>query len=148
MIDRNSVAVICTEPNNGYYVMVFTDKGTLVRSQCNLGDMYEGLVHTVSDLLLHYANSITPMPDLKELTPESQTEMDNYVDVLYDVCTAFMKSVQNRMCIESSARQFEAVGLDKGLADMLAYEIHKRSGKPDSEEDEEEDDDNSDIDID
>lgn len=148
MIDRNSVAVICTEPNNGYYAMVFTDKGTLMRSQCNIGDMYEGLVHTVSDLLLHYANSITPMPDVKELTPESQAEMDNYVGGLYDVFTAFMKSVQNQICIESSARQFEAVGLDKSLADMLAHEIHKRSGNPDSEEDEDEDDDNSDTDVD
>ena len=148
MIDRNSVAVICTEPNNGYYAMVFTDKGTLMRSQCNIGDMYEGLVHTVSDLLLHNANSITPMPDVKELIPESQAEMDNYVDGLYDVFTAFMKSVQNQICIESSARQFEAVGLDKSLADMLAHEIHKRSGNPDSEEDEDEDDDNSDTDVD
>lgn len=147
MIDGSSITVICTEPNNGYYTMVFTDEGTLMRSQCSISDMYEGLVHTVSDLLLHCVDSITPMPKVKEVTPEAEAEVDKYVNGLHEAFTDFMKSVQRQMCIDSTAHQLEATGLDKVFADMLAQGIHEFPGKFTPANDKE-DDDNANVNTD
>lgn len=146
MIDGSSITVICTEPNNGYYTMVFTDKGTLMRSQCSIGDMYEGLVHTVSNLLLHCVDNITPMPKVKEITPEAEAAVDRYVEGLQEALIGFMKSVQHQMCIDSTAHQLEATGLDKVFADMLAHGIHEFPGKFTPANDKEDDDD-ANIDI-
>lgn len=146
MIEGSSVTVICTEPNNGYYAMVFTDKGTLMRSQCSIGDMYDGLVRTVSNLLLHCVNNITPMPKVKEITPKAKVEVDRYVEVLQAALIDFIESVQHQMCIDSTAHQLEADGLDKVFADMLAQGIHEFPGKF-TPADDKEDDDDANIDI-
>ena len=145
--DCGHITVMCDRPNNGYYAMVFTDSGTLMRSQCSTGDIYEGLVHSVSDVLMHCVEQMRPQPKVTEITEEAKADIDKYVDAMHTAFTSFMKAVQKQMCIDCTARQLKAEGLDSVFADMLAEGIHTFPGKF-TPADNKEEDDNADVDTD
>ena len=127
-MDTPNITLICDQPNNGYLAMVFTDKGIIISSKCKQGNAYDGLVHAVSDLLVDMSEKLKSKPELNDDTMKEGGAVDEYIDALQSVHARFMEDVQSRMIIESTARQMEAVGLDKTFASLIAEGMTKFPG--------------------
>lgn len=127
-MDKPNITLICDQPNNGYLAMVFTDRGIIISSKCKQGNAYDGLVHAVSDLLVDMAENLKSKPELTDDTMKDGGAVDEYIDTLQLVHSKFMVDVQSRMIIESTARQMEAVGLDKTFANLIAEGMTKFPG--------------------
>lgn len=140
MNNSPDVTVFCGVPNNGHFTLVFTDDGMIESANCNRGDLYQGLVRAVADLLIEMAQSREPLPEGLEDTSQCMDQVENHVRLLRGIHRRFDEDLAKRISISSAAKRLKKSGMPTELAELMANalisDIAKRHKKEENDESE------------